>query len=319
VRRIIQISAISADEAANTPYALSKKRADGYLASSGDALDWIILRPSLVYAAGAYGGTALFRGLAAMPFFIPVVGKGEQAFQPIHIDDLAATILKILATPSMRAQIIDPVGPDRLMLRDILADLRRWLGLPPAPVIHIPLWIIRPLARLGDVFGATISTTALRQMDYGNVGDLTQFVAATGIKPRRWVDALLADPAQVQDRWHARLYFVRPILRLALALTWIVSGIVGLAGLGGGAAANALVGSDIAMAACIVDIMIGVLVVLRWRPGALALVQLALVGAYTLFLTLAAPGLWLNPFGPLLKNLVFATGVLALAAMETER
>jgi uncharacterized protein YbjT (DUF2867 family) len=59
VRRVIQISAISADEAAGTAYASSKKSAEDALRSLD--LEWVILRPSLVYARGSYGGTCSVR------------------------------------------------------------------------------------------------------------------------------------------------------------------------------------------------------------------------------------------------------------------
>ena len=44
------------------PYLPIVQALGGYLATTD--LDWIILRPSLVYAEGAFGGTALFRALA---------------------------------------------------------------------------------------------------------------------------------------------------------------------------------------------------------------------------------------------------------------
>lgn len=63
VRKIIQISAVSAD--ADTEYAQSKSAADkGLMAMDAD---WVILRPSLVYGRQAYGGTAMLRALAACP------------------------------------------------------------------------------------------------------------------------------------------------------------------------------------------------------------------------------------------------------------
>src|SRR6185312_183025 len=211
---------------ADTDYTRSNRAADAALATSG--LDWIILRPSLVYASGAYGGTALFRALAALPFFIPVIGKGDQLFQPIHVDDLASIILAILSTPELRARVIAPVGPDRITLKDLLLDLRRWLGLRAVPLLSIPPAFVALVARIGDIVGGTINSTALRQLEYGNAGSFEDGVAATGIRPRAWRDGLLAMPAQPQDRWHARLYFLRPALRWAVGATWIASGILGL-------------------------------------------------------------------------------------------
>jgi uncharacterized protein YbjT (DUF2867 family) len=328
VKRVIQISAISAEADAGTAYAGTKRAADAFLQSSD--LDWIVLRPSLVYANGAYGGTALLRALAALPFAIPVIAQGDQKFQPIHVDDVVAAVIAILRHPEIRQITIDPVGPDVLTLRQILIDLRCWLGLAPARVVEVPRIFIRPLAALGDLAGGTINSTALRQLDYGNTGsntgNLETFEKSCGVRPRRWQEALLAEPAQAQDRLHARLYFLRPMLRLALALLWIGSGITGLVqptstvqmigahlGLGGGASLG------IANAACLLDIVIGSAILFRWRPGLLAAIQFIVVLAYTIALSLAQPDLWLDPFGPLLKNLPILVAILLSAGLERER
>jgi uncharacterized protein YbjT (DUF2867 family) len=324
VKRVIQISAISAEEAAGTAYAETKRTADNFLATLD--LDWIILRPSLVYAEGAYGGTALFRALAALPRFIPMIGAGNFFFQPIHVDDLAATIHRVLDDRSITRKIIEPVGPERLTLREILLDLRRWLGAPPARVIEIPIGIVRIAARLGDFLGGSINTTALRQLLFGNVGSIEDFVAATGIRPRRWRDALLARPAQAQDRWHARLYFARPALRWSLALMWVASGLVGITqpqsvtaplvanfGLSGLSAALAV------WISCFIDIAIGALLILRYLPRALSVIQFALVAAYTIGLSVAEPSLWTDPFGPLLKNIPILAAIVIFSAVENDR
>jgi uncharacterized protein YbjT (DUF2867 family) len=324
VKRAIQISAISAEADAGTAYAATKREADEFLQASD--LDWIVLRPSLVYAKGAYGGTALMRALAALPFAIPVVGRGEQEFQPIHIDDLVATVTTILRRPEVTKMTIDPVGPDVLTLRQILIDLRRWMGFAPACIIEVPRRFIRPLAVFGDIAGGTINSTALSQLDHGNTGSIEAFEKACGVRPRRWADALLAEPAQSQDRLQARLYFLRPLLRLALALLWIGSGIVGLlqpASMvqGIGAAIGLGSGASLAVASTtsLLDIMIGGAILFRWRPGLLAAIQLVVVLAYTIALSLGQPGLWLDPFGPLLKNLPILAAVLLYGGLERER
>ena len=324
VRRVIQISAISAEAAAGTEYAATKRAADEFLAATD--LDWVILRPSLVYAEGAYGGTAFFRALATLPFAIPVIGKGDQVFQPIHVDDLGDTVLRLLDRPSIRQAVIDPVGPETLTLRQILIDLRRWLGLPPARVVEVPPALVRIATAIGDAVGGPINTTALRQLEFGNAGPLAPFVEAIGIAPRRWRDALLARPAQAQDRWHARLCFLRPLLRWSLAATWLGSGVIGLAqpaslaasilgmlGLAGAAA------SFVSSVSCLLDMALGMALLGRIRPGAVAALQLAVIAAYTAALTIALPSLWLDPFGPLLKNLPIIAAILILAAIEGER
>jgi uncharacterized protein YbjT (DUF2867 family) len=320
VRRVIQISAISAETKAGTDYALTKKSADDFLAATD--LDWVILRPSLVFADGANGGTALFRALAALPMAIPIVGDGSQPFQPIHVDDLTSVVLAVLETPAITRMVIDPVGPDRIVLKEMLSDLRRWLGFRPAPFVRLPLTLVRIAARIGDVVGGTMNSTSVRQLEFGNVGAVEPFVRATGIAPRRWRDALLARPAQIQDRWHSRLFFIRPLLRVAIALTWIFSGIAGLTRPPAEPMVRLLntgVPTQAFAAACILDVAIGIAVLVRWRPATMALIQTLLVGFYSIVLTIIQPSLWLEPLGPMLKNLPFVAAVLALAAIEPDR
>ena len=330
LRRVVQISAISADDAAGTAYARTKKQADDYLRSLD--LDWIVLRPTLVYGAGSHGGTSLLRAMAALPFAIPLVGRGDQVFQPIHMDDLTAAVVRCLETPDLGRVTLAPVGPDTLTAKEILLQLRSWLGLGPVPTLSVPMPLIRVLARLGDwIGGGPLNTTALRQLEYGNAAPARPFVEvlgieALGIEPRSMAAALAARPSQVQDRWHARLYFVRPLLRWTLGVFWLLSGVIGLiapagAILGHGAALG-LTGAAVAWAVgagSLLDVAIGIGLLLRYRPGLMAAVQVIVVLGYTLALSVAEPALWADPLGPLLKNLPILAAALALAGLEAER
>ncbi|MGD8939148.1 MAG: SDR family NAD(P)-dependent oxidoreductase, partial [Gammaproteobacteria bacterium] len=73
VSKVIQISALGADDTAFSQYHLSKKAADDFLSSLD--LDWTILMPSLVYGPGAKS-LRLFKAMAALPV-TPLVCKGE--------------------------------------------------------------------------------------------------------------------------------------------------------------------------------------------------------------------------------------------------
>lgn len=327
IRRVIQISAISAEPAAGTEYAATKLAADRHLAAMD--LDWVIVRPSLVVAQGAFGGTALMRALAALPLAVPLVGAGEQRFQPIRMEDLVRFVVSLVGDARVNRQVVDPVGPDVVTLRDLLVDYRAWLGLPPVPTVNIPIGLIAPLAKLGDVFGGPLSTTALKQMNFGNAGDagtFATFSAAAGFAPVGWRAGLNQHPAQWQDRWHARLYFLRPTLRVLLALMWLVSGVVGFfhppALVAGMAVTTGLPHGllmALAQAGCVADIVLGLLVLMRWRPGLLAWLQCGLIVGYTLLLSWALPGLWMDPFGPLLKNLPILAAIGMWAVLEQER
>ena len=324
VRRVVQVSAISATAEAGTAYAATKLAADDYLRST--TLEWVVLRPSLVHARGAFGGTALFRGMAALPFAVPLAGDGEAMFQPIHVDDLAETVALALESDRLVKRTVDPVGPEAFSLRTILADYRRWLGFGEARFARTPEWLVRLACRIGDRIGGPLNSTSLAQMKHGNTGDAGAFTAASGIAPRAWRHSLAAEPAHTQDRWHARLYFARPTLRYALAFLWLFSGVTGLLELRSWAillVSRLAVGIGTALTvlalACLLDLAIGVMLLRRWNPRTLAMVQLGAIAGYTAVATVLWPSLWLEPLGPIFKNVPILAAVIAWAAIEDDR
>lgn len=324
VRRVVQISAISADREAGTAYALTKLAADDHLRAS--ALDWIVVRPSLVIARGAHGGTALLRALAALPFAILLPGEGKEEFQPIHVDDLSRVIAHAIEGDDLVRHTLDAVGPDVVTLRALLEDYRRWLGFAHAPTVRVPRALTTFAARAGDLVGGSLNSTSLAQMEHGNTGDYATFRAASGVDALPWREQLARFPSHAQDRWHARLHFVRPLLRVSLVVLWIVSGFAGLVALrqwapllAAGTGLPVVTAGLALITACVADIAVGVMVLRRWRPRRLALVQATLVIGYSAIATVLWPSLWSESLGPLLKNLPVLAAILAWGAIEEER
>lgn len=97
-----------------------------------------MLRPSLVVGRDAYGGTALFRAPAALPWILPLPGDGAQRFQPIAMQDAAEAVVRVLPPDAPQGRILDLAGPRETSLREILLALRQWLGLPPPLVVAVP-------------------------------------------------------------------------------------------------------------------------------------------------------------------------------------
>lgn len=325
-RRVVHISAISADPDAGTDYARTKHLAEEALKALD--LDWTILRPSLVYAEGSHGGTSLLRALAALPGFIPLPGRGNQPFQPIHLDDLAETVSLALREPRLSRAVLEPVGPERLTTAEIVRMLRAWLGVKPARLLPVPLALVRAAARLGDLVGAgPLRTTAVEQLLHGNAGKPEPFVAATGIRPRRMAEALRDRPATVQDLWHARLFLLRPVLRFGLALFWIWTGLAALFWMDraeGDALFRAAGVPEALLAAAwvvgsVLDLTLGVWLVFARRLARAGAAMLAVSAGYVAVLSAAAPALWLEPLGGLAKTPVLMLATLALMATAEER
>jgi uncharacterized protein YbjT (DUF2867 family) len=142
VRRIVQISALGADRGM-TPYFLSKRAADDYLATL--PLEWTIVRPALVFGPGA-SSSRLFAKLAQLPV-VPLPGRGEQRVQPLHIDDLTEAIVHLLGDASTHRSRIELVGPQAFTLRELLAGLRAAIHPDPPRFISVPMPLVRVAAR----------------------------------------------------------------------------------------------------------------------------------------------------------------------------
>jgi uncharacterized protein YbjT (DUF2867 family) len=117
VRRVVQISAATASRKALTAFLRSKAEADEALAALD--LDWVILRPGVVFGPQAYGGTALLRGLAGFPMFIPLLA-GTQPIRTVHVDDVVNAVIGSLDGNVPAGRIYDLVEPQAHTLREVV-------------------------------------------------------------------------------------------------------------------------------------------------------------------------------------------------------
>lgn len=180
VRRVIQVSAIGADQHAFSAYHRSKLAADQFLRRQD--LDWLVLRPALIYGAGG-SSTALLMRLARLPM-IPVVGDGNQLLQPIYVEDFASIVLNAL-TFSNAKRTLDIVGPEKLTYLDWLQTLRQAQGLRAARVIHIPTRIVSAALHLGHYINPLLHADNLRMLKANYVADIGQTVELLGRLPQR--------------------------------------------------------------------------------------------------------------------------------------
>ena len=324
VRRVIQLSAIGVDRGGVTGFSRTKSEGDAALEASG--LDWAILRPSVVVGRQAYGGSALFRGLAALPVLPRTPEAGP--LDIVQLDDVAETVARMLRPGAPSRAVLELAGPDRLSFEEVVAAYRQWLGWKPARPVSIPGWAMDAAYRIGDLAGRLgwrppIRSTARREIARGAVGDPSEWMRLTAIEPRPLAAALAAEPASVQERWFARLYWLKPLAIATFALFWLLTGLVSL-GPGYGIAVATMRATDAAalaeastIAGGVLDIVVGGLIL--WRPTARTglilafLLSLSYVAAGTLLL----PALWADPLGPMMKIWpILVLNLICLAILE---
>ena len=328
VRRVLQISALGADAQAATAYHRSKREADEFLLQL--PLSAAVVQPSLVYGAGG-ASARLFNALATLPL-LPVPGRGLQPVQPIHLDDLVAALLALLTREQWRVGRLILAGPQPLPLRAYLAALREALGRGPAPVLPVPMPLVRAGARVAArVPGLPFDPDALSMLERGNTAPAAHAgdtAALLGHAPRpvgAFVPAALA-PALARD---AQWTWLAPMLHLSLAAVWLVTAWVSLfvypraesLALLGRAGVPAALQPLMLWGASLFDLLLGLatltaLLLPARARRALWWAQIALMGFYTAVISLRLPEFWAHPYGPLLKNLPILAVLLLLLQME---
>ncbi len=319
VGRVVQISALGGHPGREpTAYMRTKREADTWLAHS--ALDWTVLRPSLV--VGLDGESSrFFRTLASLPI-VGLPGRGEQLLQPVHVNDLCGIVVRLIADAPKRC-VFDVPGPTPMPYRQMLQVYRRAMGMYEPFWLTVPMWVMRPAATFASHLPQKVfSPDTLRMLEDGNVADPAPVQGLLGrpLKaPEHWFGGI--SPGML--RGEAVAAWTMPMLRIVLALVWLVSAalsfgifptvdsleLLARVGLHGGLAWLVL------YSAAALDAALGVATLLKpsrllWR------LQFGLIFSYTLIISIWLPEFWLHPFGPVLKNLPILALLLVLDAFE---
>ena len=322
VSRIVQISAVGAEPDANTSFLTTKAEGDAAIRACG--VDYVILKPGLVLGRSVYGGTALLRMLAAVPLIQPLA-HGDAVVQVVGMQDLVLATLSAADASLPSGTEADLVSDERIPSRTLLTKIRAWLGFTPArATIELPALLTALVGRVADALGrlgwrSPLRTTALMALRAGVPGDASQWCAIGGQPLDHLESILAAERSTLQDRWHARLSLLFPLIIAVLALFWMVSGLIGLFQV---SAAKAVLSADAStptwagaavIAGGVIDVALGLGVLVKRHARLACLGMIAVSLGYLLFGTLLVPGLWADPLGPYVK--IFPGIVLAAAAL----
>src|SRR3954467_14384709 len=153
VGRFIYVSSLGAD-AGTSPYHRSKRRAEEIV--RGFAGGWIILRPGNVYGPGDEVISVLLTMVRTLPV-VPVLG-GDEPFQPIWVEDLAAAIRESVRRTDLHGRVLDLAGEERISTNDILDRFGEITGREPARV-PIPTFLASFGVNMAGMLGLKVPVT----------------------------------------------------------------------------------------------------------------------------------------------------------------
>ena len=113
-------------------------------------IEWIILRPTLIYGRGRDKNiTEIARFVCRWGFF-PVLGQADGLRQPVHAEDVAAACVAALTVPTVANRAYNISGGETLPYREMVGRIFDAVGKSPQ-LVTIPRWL----------FGLAVATLRL--------------------------------------------------------------------------------------------------------------------------------------------------------------
>jgi NADH dehydrogenase len=141
VKHLVYISGAGADSRSDKNWYRAKGRAEDALRAS--SLRWAIVRPSWAYGRE---DRALNKFVAISRFspVVPRIGIRQQRIQPVFIEDVGATVARIVGGTDTWDRVYEIGGPDVLTMEDVIRTMLEVTGRRRL-IIPVP----KPLAKLG--------------------------------------------------------------------------------------------------------------------------------------------------------------------------
>ena len=131
VRRFVHVSSMDVAQGREDAYANTKREAESLVRAS--SLDWMIVRPTVIYGPGARALLCKLVRFAARGLPTPLPGDGSQLVQPIAVSDLAVLLARVVNGPLGR-RVFEAGGPRAVSYREVVELSARISGKQPLPV-----------------------------------------------------------------------------------------------------------------------------------------------------------------------------------------
>jgi len=188
VARFVHMSANGVRPDAEAVYYQTKWAAEQSLRAS--ALDWTILRPSIIFGCDGQFIDMQAALIRKMPV-IPVIGKGRYRLQPVAIGDVAASFVKALELPETIGQTYEIGGRESYTYEEILDLTAKALGRKRVKKLHQPLFMMKSVVKLLESSSAfPITSDQLTMLLEGNVCDPTEWSKTFRIRPISYAEGI---------------------------------------------------------------------------------------------------------------------------------
>ncbi|MCG3111774.1 MAG: complex I NDUFA9 subunit family protein [Candidatus Manganitrophus sp. SB1] len=146
VRRLLHMSALGTGPKATSRYHRTKWQAEELVRA--EPLDATVFRPSLVFGREDRSINLLAK-IASYSPVVPVVGPGENRFQPVWVEDVAEAFVQSLHNQIAYGKRYELCGPRVYTLNDLIGLILRIKKIS-RPKVHLPIWALKGPAALAE-------------------------------------------------------------------------------------------------------------------------------------------------------------------------
>ena len=184
VKRFVHLSAMGVVDDPKLAYLHSKWRGEEAVRAS--SLDWVVLRPSLMFGEGD-GFFNLVKTTLRWwsPGIVAIPGKGDARFQPLSADDVAIAVERSLTDAGRAGSVYELGGPDWITYEQIVDEVMRVTRMRRLK-LPMPIPLISALTSVTDrVLPAfPVSHDQISSLQRPNFTDRDAFEQAFGVRPR---------------------------------------------------------------------------------------------------------------------------------------
>lgn len=153
----------------------------------------VMLHPTMIYGAQGENNVRRLAALLKKIPFVPLPEGGRALVQPIHQDDVTASIRAALSIDWTQAETLVIAGPAPLAYADFVRAVARAAGLHAPKILPIPASTLRLAARLAAAlpFLPRVGPDEIRRLTEDKAFPIAPMLARLGVIPRS-LDAGLA-------------------------------------------------------------------------------------------------------------------------------
>ena len=167
VERLVHVSGIGADPASSSDYI--RTRGEGETVVHEAFPGATVVRPSVMFAPDDQFLTTLTHLLRTLPIF-PLFGMGRTRLQPVHVDDVAEAIARILGSAAgVGHPCYELGGPRSYTYAELLRSMTDGIG-TRARLLPVPFALWHATALVSEtMLGATLTRSQVALMRRDNV------------------------------------------------------------------------------------------------------------------------------------------------------